>query len=279
MNINKLENFCQSFIFNNLHVRGHIVRLTDVYQSISEVQEVSGCSAQLLGQVLAAAAMLIQPLKTASDLTIQFQSENEIKLLAVKVDTDGHMRAIITLNKQPKFALIGEGFLVVTVMQHNTTNHHQSVIDVHKGQAISQALAKYFTQSEQLPSLFYFAYTEDTVSGIMIQQDSEMVSEEDWNTLSHLFCSVSDQELLNLDSETIIHRLFNEFSINIFPAKDLTFKCNCSLEKMQSAIMSIGEQDAKDMLQTNRVIEVSCEYCKNHYGFDKNDIQIIFNKH
>lgn len=274
-----ISNYCQSFIFNDLHVRGNVVKLTDVYQTITSLQEIEGCAADLLGQVLVAAAMLIQSIKTPSDLTIQFQSDHAIKLLAVKIDTAGNMRATISCKSEPKQALLGTGLLVVTLHQHNSTKPHQSIIEVYEGQTISQALARYFIQSEQIPTLFYFACDGDSATGMMIQQDQGMVAAEDWNTLSHLFCSITHDELLKLTSETIIYRLFNEFSINIFEQKNINFKCTCSLEKMQSAIMSLGEDDAKELLKTNRLIEVLCEYCKNHYGFDKNDIQTIFNKH
>jgi molecular chaperone Hsp33 len=279
MNSKQSQNFSQSFMFNDLHVRGNIVKLTDVYEHIISLQQVSEHAADILGQVLAAAAILIQPIKTRSDLTIQFQSQGVIKLLAVKVDTDGNLRATINCTAKPTESLIGNGYLVVTVNQHNIVNPHQSIIEIHDGQTISQALTKYFDQSEQMPTLFYFAYNSKKVAGIMIQQTQELVEQHDWETLCHLFSSITEHELLELDTNTVVYRLFNQFNITMFPEKNLAFECACSLEKMQSAIMSLGKDEALEILQDNHVIEVSCDYCKNHYGFDKNDINQIFSTH
>lgn len=284
-NLNHLELDCsQNFIFKDLHIRGSIVKLDKVYSEINGLQQADENSADLLGQVLVAAVMMIQNIKIESELTVQFQTESgDIKLLAAKINSKGEVRATLNCRKEPHKPLLGEGFLVVTISQLNQNKAYQrpyqSVIAVAKGQTISEALSDYFEQSEQLPSLFKFVVSQNKAVGIMIQQTQELVKEDDWETVSCLYKSLTDQELLELDNKTILHRLFNQYDLNLFDAKRLVFKCSCSLEKMQNAVMSLGKVEALDIMQAKKLLEVKCEYCKKTYSFDKNDIERLFNQH
>lgn len=272
------QNNIQSFIFQDINVSGNIVKLDDIYQQIIDLQDAKGAAAELLGQVILAATMLIKRVKIECEMTIQFQSDSEIKLLAVKIDTEGHLRATLNCNKQPQEALLGKGFLVITIRQLDN-KQHQSVVTIQEGQSISSALAGYFVQSEQMPTLFHLVAKQHQGAGIMLQRPQELVSNEDWNTIVHLFNSLTDEELLSLDNQTILTRLFHEYNLKLFEPSEVSFSCSCSYEKMRNVITSIGEQEANNILANTKIIQVKCEYCKTSYDFDKNDIKNIFTQH
>lgn len=277
--MSKNNNFSQGFIFQDINISGNIVKLSDLYQDIIKRQKISGASAELLGQVLVIATMLIHRIKNNCELTIQFQSEANIKLLAVKVDSEGHLRAIINTDSELKEPLLGEGILVVTIRQLENNKQHQSTIAIKQGQTVCEAFTDYFAQSEQMPTLFHLVCHQQQVVGMLLQQAQELVDQEEWQTVTHLFATLSDKELLDLDSQTILTRLFNEYNLKLFDEKQLEFKCTCSLERMQNAIISIGEKEALDILKTDDVIEVTCEYCTSKYNFDLDAIKRLFTKH
>lgn len=274
----------QNFIFKDLHIRGSIVKLDNVFREINRLQQAGENSGALLGQVLVAAVMMIQNIKIESELTVQFQTESgDIKLLAAKINSKGEVRATLNCRKEPVQPLLGKGYLVVTISQlnHNKVYQkpYQSVIAIAQKQTISEALSNYFAQSEQLPSMFKLVVDQNKAVGFMLQQTKELVADEDWETVSCLFESLTNQELSDLDNETILHRLFNQYDLNLFGANKLVFRCSCSLEKMQNAVASLGKSEALDILKTNKLLEVKCEYCRNYYSFDQNEVERLFNQH
>lgn len=273
------QNISQSFIFQDLNVSGNIVKLGDLYKKLINTQDVTGVQAELLGQVVIISTLLIRRLKIECEMTIQFQSESDVKLLAVKIDTEGHLRATINCRVEPKEALLGDGFLVITIRQLGNNKQHQSVVKIHQGQSVSCALSDYFMQSEQMPTLFHVVTNKEEAAGIMLQRAQELVSADDWNTLEHLFMSLTDDELVSLDSQTILTRLFNDYNLKLFEPHDLSLKCSCSYEKMRDVIISLGKEEALDLLVSNKFIEIKCEYCKSSYDFNKKDVEGIFTQH
>ena len=97
-----------------------------------------------------------------------------------------------------------------------------------------------------------------------------------WEHVSTLAATISDQELLNLDNTEILHRLFHEEDIRLFDESPAVFKCRCTKEKMEKAILTCGEAEIETLLIINPVIDVTCEFCNQQYSFDKVDVARIF---
>jgi molecular chaperone Hsp33 len=129
--------------------------------------------------------------------------------------------------------------------------------------------------------------TPDCVAGFFLQQlpDSrsalerqmnEQAREEDWNRINVLAATVDSGELLGLQPETLLFRLFHEEQLLLHAPKDLHFSCTCSREKVERTLLTIGRAEADDILRTDGKIEVDCEFCQERYLFNATDVEALF---
>lgn len=90
-----------------------------------------------------------------------------------------------------------------------------------------------------------------------------------------LAATVSSGELLDLDSETLLRRLFAEHDKHLAPASELSFACTCSRERVGRMFLSLGQGEAFAALRDNRT-EVRCEFCNRLWAFDRVDLAQLF---
>jgi molecular chaperone Hsp33 len=168
----------------------------------------------------------------------------------------------------------------------------------HKIEKVSQVLEHYMLQSEQLDTTLVLAANEYVAAGLLIQRlpvqgsgnlSGSMVSKESedqigldehYNRIAILAGSLKREELLNLDVETILHRLFWEEQITRFEplqgASAPRFACSCSRERVGRMIVSLGREEAESILSERPDIEVGCEFCGVQYRFDAVDAAQLF---
>jgi molecular chaperone Hsp33 len=102
--------------------------------------------------------------------------------------------------------------------------------------------------------------------------------QHDWEHLVHLTNTITSKELLELETETLLHRLFVEEDVRMFEAFDVKFKCTCSAKRGENAILLLGEVEAEEELREKQVIVVKCDFCNKEYTFDRVDVANIFRK-
>jgi molecular chaperone Hsp33 len=101
--------------------------------------------------------------------------------------------------------------------------------------------------------------------------------EESWQHAIALAATLSAEELLGLDNETILHRLYHEDQVRLFPATELTFQCSCTRERSANALISLGLTDLQLLLAEKAgTIEIDCQFCNQRYLFNEADIAQMF---
>jgi molecular chaperone Hsp33 len=109
--------------------------------------------------------------------------------------------------------------------------------------------------------------------------DAEAMDEH-YNRIATLASSLKQEELLTLDAETVLRRLFWEETLARFEPlagdNGPRFACTCNRERVGKMILNLGQEDAEDLLQEQGRIDVSCEFCGKHYHFDAVDAAQIF---
>ena len=75
---------------------------------------------------------------------------------------------------------------------------------------------------------------------------------------------------------TLLHRLFNEEQVRLFDPTELRFACTCSREMVAETIGMLGQQEAEEIIDAEGGIEVACEFCNEHYHFDRVDVAELF---
>lgn len=88
---------------------------------------------------------------------------------------------------------------------------------------------------------------------------------------------MSADELLSLDNETVLHRLYHEEQVRLFDGQPLRFQCSCSRERSANALVSLGLEDAQQLvIEHGGAIEIDCQFCNERYLFDAADIAQLF---
>lgn len=268
-----------NFIFDNLPVRGELVRLTDSYQTILKQQPYSDQTAKLLGEALSSIALLNGISKHDGRIILQFQGKKHLKLLSVHCSEDDQLRALIqTDDSQPDDKnMFEDGQMVLFYEPDNKGQRYQSIIEI-VSPNIAQNMEHYFSQSEQTQTRIWIAHTKDSISAFMLQlmpdeSDKKGIS---WEHVTALAETITDKELSTLSFHDILTRLFHEEQVRVFKPQPLKFGCACSKEKMQNAILATGKTEIDKILQEHDSVDVNCEYCGNEYSFDNVDITCLF---
>ncbi|MFN7096194.1 MAG: Hsp33 family molecular chaperone HslO [Gammaproteobacteria bacterium] len=277
--------YLQRFLFEHHAVRGELVFLRDVFQTVTQQRQYPAVVKHLLGQAMTATALLGATIKYKGRLILQAQTAGPVNLLVVQCDESFNMRALARWQDDSDFSgqLFGEGHMIMTVAPDNTTERYQGVIDLSSDQ-LSENLERYFEQSEQLPTKLWLAAGEDQTVGLLIQKmpdlhSGELSAGEEWDYWEHVITlagTITEKELLTLDIQTILYRLFHEEDVRLYESQPIRFRCDCSKDKMTQAVLTMGQDEIADILRTYGMVEVTCDFCNNTYAFSKPEIDIIF---
>ncbi|MGZ8137506.1 MAG: Hsp33 family molecular chaperone HslO [Methylococcaceae bacterium] len=270
------QDFLRRFLFEDLGIRGEWVKLESSWQTAKQHQTGSENVQQQLGQALAAVVMLSATVKFSGSMILQAQGDGDLKTLVAQSTHDKKIRGLARSNGLvPEGSLetmFGEGYLALTI-EADKAKPYQGIVPLQGGN-LAAALENYFIQSEQLKTRLWLFADETHAAGLLLQELPEQSrSQEDWERIEILANTVTAGELLELDCEDLLYRLFNEERVRVFDAEPVEFKCSCSRLKVKRTLRALGRQELEDILQELGRIEVNCEFCNAHYLFDKIDVE------
>jgi len=277
----------QRFLFDDSDVRGEIATLEESYQHVLAKHTYPEPVAQLLGELLAAAALLVGTLKFDGLLILQARSIGAVPLLMVECSSAREVRGIARYHAeqiQPDATLtelMPEGMLAITIDPANG-QRYQGIVDL-EGATLAECLTNYFAASEQLPTRFWLNADSRRACGLLLQQlpaDRLKDPEErdaSWEHLRTLADTLTAEELLGLDSETLLHRLYHQEQLRLFDALPIRFRCSCSRERSARALVSLGEEDALQLVaEQGGSVSIDCQFCNEKYTYDAADVAQLF---
>ena len=283
----KVTDSLQRFIFENTPVRGNIVDLTNTFQLALNKQHLPAGLKRALGELMAASALLTATLKMNGSLVLQIQGKGILKLLVVECTSEFGIRATAKWkgdvgDEQTLFDLIEHGQFVITLDPKDGGQTYQGIVPI-EGDDISTILENYMLRSEQIDTKIWLCCDGNSAAGMLLQKlpdtmnqviQSEESIEQDldaWNRVGHLADTISDEELLHLPTETLIHRLFHEEDVRLFEASNTKFFCSCTRASVANMLRMLGADEIDSILEEQGKIEVNCDFCNTHYQFDKVD--------
>lgn len=280
----KQSDTLQRFIFEHASIRGEIVHIEETYQTIMSQRNYPPMVKNLLGEALVSCLLLASSIKFQGSLNLQFQGDKRLPLLLVQCDHELNVRAFAQFAEHLETTDYASAFLqgqmVLTINQDNQTNAYQSMVPL-QSTSMSENLMNYFAQSEQVSTRVWLAVNENAAAGMLLQlmpgQDT-LQREQFWEYAVHLGQTVSEHELLTLDNETLLYRLYHETEIRIFDTRKTGFKCRCNLDKMKQVLTVLGEEDANELLKEQGEVSIRCDFCNQKYTFDSIDIAMLFHK-
>ena len=278
------------FFLENLQIRGEWVSLKKSWNDIQNTADYPPPVRDVLGEALAAISLLSESLKFDGSLTLQIRGTEPVTLLVVQASSDGNIRGIARwqgdIPEKSSFnELFGSGTMVISVENTPKENaqqgeRYQSLVSL-EGNSLANCFKEYFAQSEQLNSSFWLAADKNCAAGIMLQSlpadDMDpKVQQNNWTHASILADTLKDEELLTLDAETILTRLYHEEDLRLYDANPVRFSCSCSQEKIENTVFSLGSKEANEILEEQSSISIDCEFCNTNYELDEIDIKRIF---
>ena len=275
------QDLLRRFVFEDLGVRGEWVKLTTSWQTAKQHQQGPQNAQLQLGQALAAVVMLSATIKFNGSLILQAQGDGDFKTLVAQSTHDRKIRGLIRSNDHVPVGSLesqfGQGRLVLTIEPDNA-QPYQGVVPL-QGISLATALQTYFEQSEQLKTRLWLFAGENHAAGLLLQElPSQNSYKTDWEHIEILADTVTEQELLELDCESLLYRLFNEEKVRLFDAEAVEFQCACSRPRIERTLRAMGREELEDILQKHGTIQVGCEFCGEQYLFDKVDVETMLSQ-
>lgn len=270
------QDVLRRFLFEELGVRGLWVRLSSSWQTAKQQQQCPDAVQLQLGQALSAVVLLSATIKFNGSMILQAQGDGPLKTLVAQATHDRKIRGLIRSSADVTPGslqeMFGDGRLVLTVDTENA-HPYQGIVPL-QGENLAAALETYFAQSEQLNTRLWLFANEIHAAGLLLQElPAQSNDKADWERIEILAGTVTEQELLELDCEALLYRLFNEEKVRLFDAELVEFDCSCSRPKIENALRMMGKDELEGVLHERGQIEVNCEFCNKHYQFDRIDVE------
>ncbi len=297
-----------------------VVRLTDAWTELlarragnTETGPYAPPVAELLGEMAAAGVLMQSNIKFNGALVLQVFGDGPVKLAVAEVRSDLGLRATATVAGElpvdarlPDMVNVGGGGRCAITLDPQDRRPgqqpYQGVVPLHgdrgeKLHRLSDVLQHYMLQSEQLDTTLVLAANDQVAAGLLIQRmpikgegnlgamtaaenEDAIGRSEDYNRIATLAASLTREELLTLDVDTILRRLFWEEKLLRFAprqgADGPRFSCTCSRERVGNMLRNLGAEEVESILAERGNVEVGCEYCGQQYHFDPVDAAQLF---
>lgn len=282
-----MSDITQRFLFDETDVRGELATLGESYRHVLAKHPYPEPVAQLLGELLAAASLLVGTLKFDGLLVLQARSSGAVPLIMVECSSEREVRGIARYHAEQiepdagMRQLMPEGVLTLTV-DPREGQRYQGIVPL-EGNDLSECLTGYFANSEQLPTRFWLRADGRQARGLLLQalpadrQKDPQERANSWEHLTTLADTLTTEEMLGLDNETILHRLYHEEAVRLFDPLSLRFQCSCSRERSANALVSLGKADAEALVEeSGGTVTIDCQFCNQRYEFDAADVAQLF---
>ncbi|MFT4197743.1 MAG: Hsp33 family molecular chaperone HslO [Pseudoxanthomonas sp.] len=277
------------FLLPHAGVRGVAVHLVDAWAGLLQAASYPPRTRELLGQAVAATALLGGHVKLKGRLSLQLRGSGALRTLFAECTAAGTVRGIVQLeagaDAPADLTALGEdAVLAVTIenpgLDPNQPQRYQSLVAL-QAPTLDELLEDYFRQSEQLPTRLLLAADGDRAAGLMLQQlpfDSrpgDGGDQDGWRRAGLLFDTLAETELLETAPAVLLGRLFQEEGLSLLDARPLRFGCSCSRERVEGMLQSLGREEALAAAETGQA-EVTCEFCGRRYLFSPAQIAGLF---
>lgn len=288
-----LNNIIVPFTICDNTVKGRIIKLDTELDKVLDHHNYPDSVARILSELVLVASIIGSQFKDEITLSVQFQSnDSSVKYIIADYQSPNQIRGYaqfnedVDQNSESYQEILNKGFLSVTIDRKlYNSQRYQGIVET-VNMTISQAVEKYFYQSEQIKTSLKLAVGNIIVpgskeiscaGGIMIQKLPG--DDEPWNDAQAYFTTIRDDELLdpNLSLEDLLYSLYHEVGVTIYDYTPIVNKCRCSKEKAEKVLLSIGSKDAFELLTDNK-LEINCQFCNKSKVFTEKDLKEIFSQ-
>ena len=276
-------------------IRAFAATTRELTEYARQAHNTSPVATAALGRLLTAGAMMGVMMKGANDLlTIKIEGDGPIGGLTVTADSKGdvkgyayHPEVMLPPNEKGKLDVGGAlGIGVLSVIKDIGLKEPYVGQTILVTSEIAEDLTYYFATSEQTPSsvaLGVLMNKDNTVrqAGGFILQLLPGASEEVISTLETRLKEITSiTSLLDAGNtpEMILEHILGDFGLEILDKMPAQFACNCSRERIEKALISIGKKELQEMIDEGKTIEMNCHFCNKHYPVTVDDLKGLLEK-
>lgn len=279
----------------NSQIRAFAVTSRDLVEEARSRHNLSPVATAALGRLLTAGSMMGSMMKSEKDLlTLQIKCSGPIGGLTVTADSQANVKGYV-VNPDVMLPPSDKGKLDVgKALDLGVMNviKDMGLKEPYVGQThlvsgeIAEDLTYYYATSEQVPSsvaLGVLMNKDNTVkrAGGFIIQLMPFADEEVIDKLEKKIGEISSITALldqDMTPEMILDYVLGDFGVEILDKVPTKFDCNCTKERVEKAIVSIGKKEIQEMINDGETIEVNCHFCNTHYNFSIEELKDIIKR-
>ena len=279
----------------NNQIRAFAATTKETVEAARQAHNTSPVATAALGRLLTGGAMMGSMMKNDSDmLTIQIKGDGPIGGLTVTADSKGnvkgsveHPEVMLPPNAQGKLDVAGAlGIGLISVIKDMGLKEPYVGQTILQTSEIAEDLTYYFATSEQVPSsvglgvLMEHDNTVKQAGGFIVQLmpfvDDDVVDRLEANIKK--ISSVTSMLDKGMTPEEILEEVLDGFEVEVKDTMPAQFYCNCTKERVEKAIISIGKKDIQEMIEDGKPIEVNCHFCGKSYEFSVEELKTLIKK-
>ncbi|MEZ5660695.1 MAG: Hsp33 family molecular chaperone HslO [Burkholderiaceae bacterium] len=276
-------------------VRGQWLDLQASWAHVLSRHQIPPLAAQVLGELTAASLLLTGTLKQQGSLTAQIVGgHGPARLIVVECQADGRFRSVLKPSPDAHWPDQADDlmrlldpasnarFVVTLDPKRKGSPAYQGIVPL-EGASIAGALERYMERSEQLPTRLWLAADGKRAAGLLLQRLPESAGIEadadTWERVQTLADTLAPDEILGIEAEQAMHRLFWQETVSALETRAIRFECSCSRARVADMLRMLGQAEVEDIIAEQKTVEVDCDYCNAHYSFDEVDAGLLFTEH
>lgn len=277
------------FLIETAGVRGVRVHLGETWRQIRATDDYPQAAAELLGEAAAASALFTGHAKVDGRLSVQLRGTGALRTLFAECTAAGTLRGIVRFDPDAgpltrDLRELGDDAVLAITIENPALGarepmRYQGLVAL-ETDSLAGAFEAYFRQSEQLPTRLLLACDDDNAAGLMLQKlPGDGGDDDGWTRACALFDTLGPQELLSWSGDELLLRLFHEDGVQVLGTRPLSFACSCSLERVESMLVSIGREEAIAATEPSGQAHIRCEFCGRQYDVPRQRVESLLDIH
>lgn len=277
------------FVFEHAAARGALVGLDSTCRDILACRAYPPVLRRVLGELLAATALLASTLKFDGSLILQLAGDGPLRMLVVECDAALTLRAtaqwsgdVETFPADADLATLAGGparaRLAITVDPKDGGPLYQGIVGLETA-AVATLIEHYLSSSEQIASRLVLGADGDRVRGLLVQRlpGADAADAAAWERIAAAAVALPAAELLAAPTPAaLLTTRFPEDDIRLFEPRTARFGCGCSAERVGNALRLLGREEVEGILAEQGSVTATCEFCNRGYTFDATAAQALF---
>ncbi|HBV85839.1 MAG TPA: Hsp33 family molecular chaperone HslO [Desulfosporosinus sp.] len=276
------------------NARWVLVKTTDTVEEARRRHGMSPVATAALGRLMTGALILASSLKGEENVTLRLLGDGPLGGVVAVGNAQGEVRGYVreplvnlplkASGKLDVGAAVGQGELSVSRSLKNG-EVYTGMVPMVSGE-IAEDLVHYLLSSDQIPSAMLLGvlvekdYHVAGAGGLLIQplpgapeEDIQAIE----NLLGQLQTGISELVAQSESMEELLSRLMGHLPYHVLERRSAGFKCMCSKERLSGTLVSIGKKEIADLISDGNA-EMVCHFCSQHYQFDEEELQEIWER-